>query len=512
MTSFALTGSITRRTLATLILTLWIGALGWLVIRHYLGRPSRESASRWPVPPGAAFQAIRLGERQVGLESFTVDTVEAGLRVVELVTIDMPPANLGLRRTSVMTQQFYSRGLQLQGFLTYVLTESGREERSGRVEGDSLLFLIAAPERTSAETLQIRLRRPVVLPSAVPLIIASRGLPKVGDRLTTDVFDPVSMELRQERYTVAQESLFVVPDSAEYNQNLKRWSVAHADTVRAWRVDNLTDGLPVSRWIDAVGMPVRTRYPLGVVMDRSAFEMVQANFRALPTPKWDLSPNAPQYLPDSSVAPVRKSISVVATLGPAGARIPGGIAPFEGGWQIRNGDTIRVGPRAAGAPLESMPDSKSDPLWSLYQPDSTLRETALKAAGKDSRPHAVATNLNGWVSRNVAVRKGPGMRSPSWVLRTREGNEVERVVLLVALAQTAGLEARPVWGLVQVNGRWELRSWAEIWTDQWEPFDPTIARGQDAGRVRLATNGVGRLIDLALKVGRVRLDVLEEKK
>ena len=53
-----------RRTLATLILAAWVGALGWLAERHYLGTEGGDSASRWPVPPGAAFHAIRFGDRQ----------------------------------------------------------------------------------------------------------------------------------------------------------------------------------------------------------------------------------------------------------------------------------------------------------------------------------------------------------------------------------------------------------------------------------------------------------------
>lgn len=502
---------ISRRTLATLILALWVGALGWLVERHYLGGGPVEATSRWPVPPGASFQAIRLGDRQVGLRTFSVDTLESGMRVDELITLDMPPANLGLRRTSIRTQQLYDRGLQLRVFLLHLLTESGREERTGQVMGDSLLIVISVPESLPAETLKVRLRRPIILPSAVPLVIASRGLPKVGDRLNAEVFDPVDMVLRLERFTVMAESLFVVPDSAVFNPNLNRWSVVHTDTVRAWRVDHLADGLPVSRWIDAAGMLVRTRYPLGVVMDRSAFEMVQANFRRLPAPRWDRRANAPQYLPDSSPPTVRKGLTVVARLAVPTQMLPEETGLLEGGWQSRSGDTIRVGPGEANATSDSVPDSKVAPLWSLFQGDSSLRNVALKAAGRESRPDAVAGALNTWVGRNIAFRRGPGMYPPARVLATRQGNEVERVMLLTALAQTAGLSARPVWGLVLIDGKWQLRSWAELWTDRWIPYDPTVNR-PDAGRVRLATGLSGRFMDLALRAGRIRLDVVEESR
>jgi len=504
-------GAMARRTAATLILAAWVGALGWLVERHYLGG-SREEGPRWPVPPGSTFQAIRLGERQVGIRSFTVDTLPTGLRVVELVTLDMPPVTPGvLRRTSIRTEGLYSRGLQLQRFRLNILAESGREERSGEVLGDSLLVLINAPDRSAPETLQVHLRRPVLLPGAIPLVVASRGLPKPGDRLNADVYDPVNMVLQLQRFTVVAESLFVVPDSAEYNENLKRWAVAHADTVRTWRLDGTPDGLPVSRWIDAAGMVVRARYALGSVMDRSAFEMVQTNFRALPPPKWDTTASAPQYLPDSSSPPARRALTVMARLVVPDQSLPPGIESLEGGWQTRTGDTIRVARPGPEAPGDSAPDRKEQPIWSLFQGDSTLRDVAALASGRESRPEAVAGALEVWVHKTIRFRKGPGMVSPARVLAARQGNEVERVLLLTALVQSTGLQARPVWGLVLVRGRWQLRSWVEVWADRWLPFDPAIgARGVDAGRVRLATSGVGRLMDLALRAGRLRLDVLEE--
>lgn len=504
-------GAMARRTAAALILAAWLGALGWLAGRHYLGSGPRNNAPRWPVPPGSTFQAIRLGGRQVGVRSFTVDTLATGLRVVELVTLDMPAVTPGVpRRTSIRTEGLYTRGLRLRKFLLHILAESGREERSGEVLGDSLLVLVNAPEGSAPETLQVRLRRQVLLPGAVPLVVASRGLPRTGDRFNADVYDPVDMVLRLERFSVAAESLFVVPDSAEFNQDLKRWAVAHADTVRAWRLDGTADGLPVSRWIDAAGMVVRARYALGAVIERSAFEMVQTNFRALPATKWDTAASAPQYLPDSSSPPVRRTLEAAVRLIQPEQDLPADIRPFQGGWQTRTGDTIRVARPGPDSPVDSVPDSKELPLWSLFQGDSALREAGKRASGRESRPEAVAGALNAWIRKNIAYRRGPGMTSPTRVLATRRGNEMERVVLLTALAQSAGMKARPVWGLVLVRGRWQLRSWTEIWANRWVPFDPAVeARGIDAGRVRLATSGGGRLMDLALHAGRLRLDVLE---
>jgi transglutaminase superfamily protein len=505
-----LRGAASRRTIAILIFACWLGALGWLTTRHFL-RPERSAGPRWPVPPGSTFMAARLGARQVGLRTFVVDTVAEGLRAMELLTLDMPSVRAGMpRRTTLQSEALYSRGLQLVTFRQQILTETGREVRSGRVQGDTLLQFISHPDGEPPETLAVPLRRPVMLPSGVPLLVASRGIPRVGDRLNAEVFDPLNKVLRVERITVGAESLFVVPDSANFNENLKRWAVVHTDTVRAWRLDSSTDGLPESRWVDGAGMLVRIHYPLGLVIERSAFELVQTNFRALPAPTWDSAPSAPQFRTDTSTGRPQSRLLVLARLALPADSIPSGLAVLEGGWQERIGDTIRVGRPGKDTPADSAPDSKAAPLWGLFRADSTLKAVALKAAGRGSRPEVIAGDIQGWVSRNIAFKNGPGMAAPARVLATRRGNEAERVVLLAALAETAGLPARPVWGLALIGGRWQLRSWAEVWTGYWFPCDPAMgSRAGDADRIRLGTYGAGRLIDLALRASRLRLDVLE---
>ncbi|HXI19580.1 MAG TPA: hypothetical protein VNH46_00760, partial [Gemmatimonadales bacterium] len=306
-----------RRTAAVLILAMWVGALGWLTERHYLARAGARGEPRWPVPPGSAFHIVRLGERQIGLASQTVDTVAEGLRVVQLMTLDLPTeASDQRRRTSVRLEALYSRGLQLREWRSLELTERGRSSSHGMVYGDSLLVLVTTPEGVPPETLQVRLRRPVILPGSIPLVAASRGLPRPGSRLNLEVFDPLDRELRVERLVVATESLFTVPDSAQWNPTLRRWVVAHADTIRAWRLDADEHGLPVSRWVDGSGMIVLTRYPLGAQLQRSAFELVNTNFRRQPAPIWDTSAAAPVYFPAPPPGRPRHQLEALSYLAP----------------------------------------------------------------------------------------------------------------------------------------------------------------------------------------------------
>ena len=497
-----------RRTLAGLILLAWLGSLGWLVQRQYGTGPARaETASRWPVPPGSAFLAVRLGDRQVGLASATVDTLGDSLRVSDLTTIDLPALDRTPRRTSARVVALYSRGLQLLRWQADVLTEQGRIATEGQVSGDTLLTEILTATGAAPETLQVRLRRPVILPGAITLVVASRRLPRVGDRLNLEVYDPLDHEVRLARLQVTAESLFTVADSAEFSPDLRRWAAAHSDTVRAWRLDGAEAGLPVSRWIDAAGLPVRVEHPLGAVLDRSAFELVQTNFRAQQRAPWDTAASAPDLRRWGGIPARRAALRALASR--QGGRpmlqpIPDGMA---GGGQSWSADTLGLDSATADDSL-APPPPVAEPLLS---DDGTLAREAARIVGAERRPEAMARRLNEWVRRSITVREGPGQAPAPLTLARRAGSPSERLSLLVGLARTAGLRCRRVWGLALVDGRWQLRGWAEVWTDRWLALDPDVAAlPPGANRVRLATGGQPRLLDLAVGAGALRLQVLED--
>jgi Transglutaminase-like superfamily len=497
-----------RRTLATLILSVWIGTLGWLAERHYLGVGRARGGPRWPVPPGYAFQSIRLGDRQYGFASLTVDTLEAGLRVTELVTLDLPPPRAGTRRrTTYRVEGLYSRGLQLLRWRTDLLTEQGRTSGSGEVLNDSLLKVTGLTTPETADTFLVRLRRPIILPSAIPLVAASRGLPRPGSRLNLEVFDPLDLELRNERLQVTAESLFTVPDSATYSDILRRWRVARSDTVRAWRLDATVHGLPISRWVDAAGMTVRLDNPLGARFEQTAFEIANSNYRARPPAQWDSTPSAPDYQAGRGTPTGGRRLIVRARLTPDWP-LPADVPALESGSQTRAGDTLAVG---VGAPIDTGGPGPI-PEEIRASPDSTIRSIAAHILRTERRQGPMARKLTAWVRRSITVREGPNSRSAGAILGgPRVATPQERLTALVALARAAGLEARPVWGLVHIDGRWELRPWAEIRTDRWVPVDPATPPSAGlADRIRVSVGGEARLLDLALRAGRLRLDVLEE--
>jgi len=487
-----------RRQAATLILAAWVAALGWLALRQ-TSHATGTAAAHWPVPPGSAFQAIHLGKRQVGIATLTVDTLPKGLRVVELTTIDLPALASGVvRRSTHRVEALYSRRLTLLSWQSDLLTEHGRESSGGTVSGDTLMTAIQAAVGQPPETLQVRLPGPVVLPGAVTLAAAAQGIPRRGALYDLRLFDPFELVVRSVRYTAAQESVFTVIDSAEFNPTIRRWEIAHADTIRAWRLDGVESGLPVSRWTDAAGLPVRVLHPLGATLQRSAFEIVNTNFRARPAPVWDSASAMPAYRPGGEDARPEVYRWVALGLAPP-ERLPTVLPALDGGFQRRSADTLYPSVPADTIP-PVMPTGGNSPL---LEADSLVQALAawLSATPPGTRARGLETRLR----RMVRLREGPGVSPARLVLRRGTGTEAERALTVVAIAREAGLPARRVWGVTWQAGAWRVRPWAELWEDGWTPVD--VGAGARSGdRVRLGIGADARYLDLAIRAGRLRLE------
>ncbi|HXG43600.1 MAG TPA: transglutaminase-like domain-containing protein [Gemmatimonadales bacterium] len=497
----------TRRRVATLILLVWVSSLGWLVLREYGGGRVREDEG-WPVPPGSVFQAVRLGARQIGLASLTVDTLTSPprLRVAELLTVDLPRSpddSAPPPRTSVRTEAIYTRGLHLTRWQSDLLTEQGRASVTGRVLGDSLLEVVTSAAGTS-DTIRATLRKPVVLPSAVPFVARQRGMLRREGRLGLDVLDPLDLEVRSERFVVAAESVFAVADSAEYREHLGRWAAVHFDTLHAWRLEALAEGLRSWSWVDGFGMPVQSNQALGATMERSAFELVSRNYRARARPGRVEGVDLPRFrgpVPPPPRFTTPDGFAARLHLDPP--RATGDLEMLSGGIQEVRGDTLLVTRLAS---LEGPGDTPQVSV--LAQAADSLLTRALEAAGvrPDQPPAEAARRVNAWVRRAITLREGPAVSSAGQVLVRRVATPGERTVTLARLLRHAGLEARAVWGLVWRPPAWHLASWVEAGRGTVFAVDPAQAAvPADPARIRLGPGGVPRLLALLLVAGRLRL-------
>jgi hypothetical protein len=503
---------LTRRNAAGLVVLAWVLSLGWLAWREYAGgRPLGAASLPWLVPPGSSFMAVMMGGGQVGVASVVVDTGETGLRVAEQMRLDPVPRIGAPSRQLTKIEAHLTRDFHLRTWDASITERLTRWYSSAAVDGDSLLT-IAFGDGPLTDTVRLRLDGPVTTSGAIGLRLAARKSIQLGDTLQLRILDPADLSIRLHLLRVAGESTFVVADSVGVDSVRQRWIPVRYDTVRTWRLDENDGGLPIQRWIDPNGLPVRVATPLGVTLQRSAYELLAINYRIdrAAAPKDDRPDSIPARVAGRPV-PVRDTATrtVLRLSGDGTGPVP--LPPtLRGPGQSRIADTVTV---IAGAADSVPPPARevaaalaAEPLVPARSPAIRAQASAILAGEPD--PARASALLIQWIAREIRDTIGDDVRlvSPVTTLATRRGDRWAKVLLFVSLARAAEFPARPVSGMLRTRQGYAYHSWAEIRTPSgWLAVDPGLGESRaDAGRLRLAADRLGREADMVWRAGALR--------
>ncbi|MGH7483287.1 MAG: transglutaminase-like domain-containing protein [Longimicrobiales bacterium] len=510
-----------RRILGIAILAVWIVMLGLHVRREYFRAETLVLAEgARGLAPGSYFYIVRMNDAAIGLAVSSVDTLADGFALDELLTLDVPALDT-MHRAVVGTQVELSPALELRNFRFRLDSEIGRFQVDGRQLADSALALeIVSGGETQRLTMPIG--DGVVLPAALPLRIAAAGRLESGREFGFRVFDPSVLAPRDVVMRVTAHDTMLVADSVELVRAASgttpaSWRAARWDTVPVWRLEEAYGGVVSESWVDEDGRVVRASSPLGFTMERTMYELAQAEWarsRAEPA----LASGYGSIIESTAIASdvdldeVRRTrVLRVRLLG-----VDLGGFDLEGGRQTLRGDTLVVRQesadqlaasyslpyRGSGAPLDAL---GSTPL--IQANDPRIQRLARRIARSSREPAEVARRLNAWV--HDALRKDITLSVPSalQVLERREGDCNEHTVLYVALARALGLPARTAVGVVDVGGRFYYHAWPEVWLDGWVAVDPTLDQfPADASHLRFLNGGLARQVELIRLIGRLRLE------
>ena len=508
----------TRRGWAIAIFAAWGASLGWLVKREFFRTTgARLAEAALSVPPGAVYYRLDLGGQQVGFASSTVDTLANAIRVQDVLTMDV--SALGrLHRTTAKSDATLSRALRLESVTAEFDGDIGRFTAHGDVVGDSVL-VITLVSAGDTQTTRVRLTRPIVLPTVLPLRLAFGAELKSGSRYTIRTFDPLLLAERDVAVTIAAESTLVVADSADYDSTAMAWVPVRFDTVRAFRIDQEANGVETSAWIDAQGRVVRAASPVGFTMERSPFEIAYENFRRRDTARVARASAEPRPGDIVATTAIAARIrSAPADVGTLRVRLSGvSLAGLDlaGGAQRLRGDTLEVHRQEVPAAAYRLPAADTalrpyllpEPL--IQSGDARVRAQARQLAGRERDPALVAERLTHWVYGHVEKRLTVSVPSAVQVLAARRGDCNEHTVLYVALARAAGLPARAAAGLVHLDGRFYYHAWPEVWLGDWVAVDPTLDQfPADATHLRFVVGGLARQVELVRMIGKLKLEVL----
>src|SRR2546427_2311805 len=124
------------------------------------------------------------------------------------------------------------------------------------------------------------------------------------------------------------------------------WVPVHFDTVRAFRIEQVRDGVRGNAWIDAAGHIVRATSPVAFTMERSAFEIAYENFRRRDTARVaraSASPHVGDIVATTALtAGARPQAAPLAELRVRLSGADGRVLALAGGRQRLAGDTIVV--------------------------------------------------------------------------------------------------------------------------------------------------------------------------
>lgn len=500
------------------LLLLWTAAMAMLARREVLGHDDDALANAVVrVVPATLFYVVEHDGAAIGYASSTLDTTANGIVLRDQFVADLPVGG-ERHRASARSSTRLSRTLALRDFEVQVKTEGGPIEVTGRAAHDTLVVAVRAGD-APPDTQRIGGGAPVLVPMALPLLATRGTTPEVGHRVRTRVFDPIAMAPREMELRVGADSLFVVSDSAEFDDVTRRWRPVAEDTVRAWRLASDTSDAGLVAWVDADGRVVLLRQPGGLVLRRDAYAVAFTNWTMADRPRVTADDDVLEKSAIAASAPVRG-----ARLDRLAVRLHGvPLAGFElgGGRQRLAGDTLVV-QREADRALRAyyvLPGASSfrthyagelaaEPLLQATHPRITALATRLAEGTRD--PRVVAERINRWVHDSVRKTISVSVPDALQVLTTRRGDCNEHTQLYLALARAAGIPARSATGLAYLDGKFYYHAWPEVFLGSWVAVDPTFGQfPADAAHLRFVTGGPDRQASLLRLIGRLQIDVLD---
>jgi hypothetical protein len=498
---------ITRRNIGRLVLLAWAVALAWLARRQFSQGESADTALRTRrLMPGSTYYAVYAGARQIGQLNLAVDTTLDGVRLTEVMVLDLPEGD-STHQLARGSEYLLSRSLRLRSFTRTVFGVGPRELLGGQLGVDSILSLsnTEGPEGSPSVRMRMRIPGDAFIPLMLPYRSAYGGQLRVGGTFVDPVLELGTPGTRPVLVSVTAESTFIVPDSASWDSVAGSWVPATSDTLQAWRLTHDAGGSPTVSWVDETGALVRQETAGGLTLVRSAFEIVRNNYqqsRRAESAAWRRGIPGMVALISSGHRPDTTAADRAFVLeSEPSATVTGVPAGLGGGRQTLRGDTVmvaRIAPRDTTQASEREARNSLGLTWDTSVQDEAVRPAAQRAlAGARTRRDSLR-RLTLWVAREVVTdtsRASAATAGPA--LRTGRGNADGKARLLATLAKASGIPARVVTGLAVLPQGSFGHAWTELWMDGWAAADPTYGHfPASASLIRLRLGERSHPIDL----------------
>ncbi|MEE9524039.1 MAG: transglutaminase-like domain-containing protein, partial [Thermodesulfovibrionales bacterium] len=132
------------------------------------------------------------------------------------------------------------------------------------------------------------------------------------------------------------------------------------------------------------------------------------------------------------------------------------------------------------------------------------------ARARHNDAYKLTVYLTGYVYNLVRTNPLFILSDSETVLKTLQGDFLEKAVMLASYARAAGLPTRLVGGLVYKNGHFFFHAWNEVWFDKWIPVDPTFDQfPADVTHIPLVEGSLKDIVSILENLNNLKIEVLE---
>ncbi|MBI9075780.1 MAG: transglutaminase domain-containing protein [Desulfatibacillum sp.] len=141
-------------------------------------------------------------------------------------------------------------------------------------------------------------------------------------------------------------------------------------------------------------------------------------------------------------------------------------------------------------------------------------QAARQIVGEDDSPQEKARKIIQWGYEELEKLPVLSMPQALETLRSGQGDCGEHAILTAAMARAVGVPARVNMGLYYVHGVFGYHAWNSFYVNgKWISGDATVGQfPTDAAHLQFAQGGYEVQLEVARLIGRLKLEVLEQKK
>ena len=432
---------------------------------------------------------IYQNEQKIGYVHRQILKTLEGYKIVESVFMQINTMGM-MQDLRFKTAGSLKPDLTLSSFDFELFSSLFRFKARGTLK-DKILTLSMSSGAGPEQKLNLPLKKDVHLSVGLLEILSAREL-KPGDSRTFTVFDPITATERSVKILVVEEETIPVMDRQE----------------RAKKVSVEFMGVSQFAWIGKDGAALREEGPLGIRLEQVDKEEALQRIALLPGTDIAAFASIPS---NRMIRSADRLTELKLTLTGVDERVL-----FLGGDRQSFQDRVLIVRKEPVSDLlfERRPLKISEEMKKYLEPTPFIQSNHPEIQAKvkeiispDDPMMVNAGKLVEWVHENLQKRPVLSVPNALEILRHRVGDCNEHAVLLMALAQAAGIPAQMEAGVVYQRGRFYYHAWNVLHFGEWVTADATMGQfPADVTHIRLV-RGMERQVDLMRVIGRMKIDI-----